>query len=281
LGALFGSAGREWFALDRVALLLAGSVALTAHVFVFNDWAGHSNDVSDPRRATRVFGHRGISSRDVAGLAAALLIAATLLLAVVGAPTVLIGSAIAALSFLYSGSSSWGKGRPIVASLIHVVGGTFHFLLGYTVGHAVDARGVAIGIFFGLVFTGGHLNQEVRDYDADLRNGILTNAVAFGRRRTFLSSLLVFTAAYAMLAFLASFGILARPLIWSALLWPWHVACSLRALRSDLGFEAARWMQRRYRLLFALLGLAMLLTAPPVAELARRACEHAHGRADP
>jgi 1,4-dihydroxy-2-naphthoate octaprenyltransferase len=166
-----------------------------------------------------------------------------------------------------------------VASLIHVLGGTFHFLLGYSVGHAVDARGVAIGIFFGLVFAGGHLNQEVRDYDADLRNGIRTNAVAFGRRRTFLSSLLVFTAAYALLAFLVSLGILARPLIWSTLFWPWHVACSLQALRSGLGFEAALWMRRQYRLLFALVGLAMLLTAPPVAGLARRAYERAHGRA--
>jgi len=279
LGALFGSVGREGVAFDRVFFLLAGSVALTAHVFVFNDWAGQSSDVSDPRRATGVFGRRGISSRDVAGLAVALLIAATLMLAVVGSLTVLLGAAIAALSFLYSGSSFFGKGRAIVASLIHVVGGAFHFLLGYTVGHAVDARGVAIGIFFGLVFVGGHLNQEVRDCDADLRNGIRTNAVVFGRWRTFLSSLLVFTAAYAMLAFLVLLGILARPLIWGMLLWLCHVTCSLRAFRSGLGFEAARWMQRRYRLLFAVLGLAMVLTAPPVTELARRAYKHAHGRA--
>jgi 4-hydroxybenzoate polyprenyltransferase len=281
LGALFGSVGREWVAPHRVALLLAGSVALTAHVFVFNDWAGHTSDLNDPRRATRVFGHWEISSRQVAGLALALLVAATLILAFVGPPAVLLGAAIAALSFLYSGSSSWGKGTPIVASLIHLVGGTFHFLLGYTLGHAVDARGIAIAIFFGLVFAGGHLNQEVRDYDADLRNGIRTNAVVFGRRRTFLSSLLVFTAAYAMLGFLASLGILPRPLVWSALFWPWHVACSLQALRSGLGFEAAHWMQRRYRMLFALIGLAMLLTAPPVTELARRAYEHAHKPGDP
>ena len=31
-------------------------------------------------------------------------------------------------------------------------------------------------------------------------------------------------AAYAMLAFLVSLGILARPLIWSTLFWPLHVA---------------------------------------------------------
>jgi len=279
LGALFGGVGHDWGALGRVALVLIGSVALAAHVFVFNEGAGHSSDVSDPRRAAQLFGRRGISSRQVASLAIALLVAAMSLLAVAGAPVVLFGAGIAALSLIYSGSSSWGKGRPIVASLLHLIGGAFHFLLGYTACHVADTRGVAIAIFFGLVFAGGHLNQEVRDYDADRRNGIRTSAVAFGRRSTFLFSLLVFTCAYALLAVLISLGILAWPLIWGTLFWPCHVAFSLQALRSGLGFEAANWMQRRYRLLFALLGLAMLLTAPAVTELARRVRERAHGRA--
>jgi len=56
----------------------------------------------------------------------------------------------------------------------------------------------------------------------------------------------------------AALGILPRLLIWSAVLWPLHVAWPLRALQRGLGFETALWMQRRYRLLFALIGLAML-----------------------
>jgi 4-hydroxybenzoate polyprenyltransferase len=275
LGALLGNVGDDWVVFVRVALLLAGSVALTAHVFVFNDWAGQNSDVNDPQRAALVFGQRGITSRQVASLTVALLVAAMLLLAIVGARAVLFGAAIAALSLLYSGSSSWGKGTPIIASLLHFVGGTLHFLLGYTVSHAVGGRGTAIGIFFGLVFAAGHLNQEVRDYDADLLNGIRTNAVVFGRRRTFVSSFLAFTGAYAMLVVLVSLGILARPLVWSALLWPWQAVCSVRALQSGLGFDAARWMQRQYRVLFALLGLAMVLSTPPIASLARRTCEGA------
>jgi hypothetical protein len=47
-------------------------------------------------------------------------------------------------------------------------------------------------------------------------------------------------------------------LLGSIVLWHLHVAWSLRALRRGLGFETALWMQRRYRLLFALIGLAML-----------------------
>ena len=60
---------------------------------------------------------------------------------------------------------------------------------------------------------------------------------------------------------LAVLGVLPRFLLWSALLWPLLVVWSVCAMRRGLGFETALWMQRRYRLLFALIGLAMLATA--------------------
>ena len=85
-----------------------------------------------------------------------------------------------------------------------------------------------------------------------------TLGVVFGCRRTFLASLFTFTAAYAILATLGALGIMPRLLLWTAVLWPLQLAWSLRALQRGLGFETALWMQRRYRLLFALIGLAML-----------------------
>ena len=118
-----------------------------------------------------------------------------------------------------------------------------------------------ISLFFGLVFAAGHLNQEVRDYEGDLLNGIRTSAVVFGCRRTFLASLFTFTAAYAILGDLAALGILPRLLLGCTVLWFLHVAWSLRALQHGLGFETAVWMQRRYRLLFAFIGLAMLVSS--------------------
>ena len=258
LGSFLGGFSLERRGVIRLGLLLLGSLALTAHVFVFNDWAGHSSDIRDPRRATLVFARRGISRRQVARVAIALLIFANVAFAAVGSPAILLGAAIAALSLLYSCSPSFGKSTPIVASINHLLGGALHFLLGYTLYRALDASGLVISLFFGLVFAGGHLNQEVRDYEGDLLNGIRTSAVVFGCRRTFLASLCTFTAAYAILASLAALGILPRLLLWSTIVWPLHVAWSLRALQRGLGFETALWMQRRYRLLFAFIGLAML-----------------------
>jgi 4-hydroxybenzoate polyprenyltransferase len=259
LGIFLGGSTLERCGVLRPGLLLVGSLALTAHVFVFNDWAGHRSDIRDPRRATRVFVRRGISGRQVARVAIALLIFANVAFAAAGSPAIMLGAAIAALSLLYSCSPRFGKSTPIVASINHLLGGALHFLLGYTLSRDLDASGIAISLFFGLVFAGGHLNQEVRDYEGDLRNGIRTSAVVFGCRRTFLASLCTFTAAYLMLAGLAALGILPRLLLWSALVWPLHIAWSLRALQRGLGFETALWMQRRYRLLFAFIGLAMLV----------------------
>src|SRR5215813_6483801 len=258
LGCFLGGLSLNRTGLMRLGFLLIGSLALTAHVFVFNDWAGHSSDIRDPLRSTRVFAQRGISRRQVACIATALLILANVAFAAVGRPAVLLGAAIAALSVLYSCSPRFGKSTPIVASINHLLGGALHFLLGYTLSRPLDASGLMISLFFGLVFAAGHLNQEVRDYEGDLLNGIRTSAVVFGRRRPFLASLSMFTAAYAILAGLAALGILPGLLLWSLVLWPLHIAWSVRALRRGLGFESALWMQRRYRLLFALIGLAML-----------------------
>lgn len=259
LGCLRGGYSLERGDMFRLGLLLLGSLALTAHIFVFNDWAGYSSDLRDPRRASLVFSRQGISRCEVAGVAIALLILANLAFALVGGLAMLLGAAIGILSLLYSCSANFGKRAPIVGSLNHLLGGMLHFLLGYTAFHIFDLNGLALSLFFGLVFAGGHLNQEVRDYEGDLLNGIRTTAVVFGRRVTFLASLSTFTAAYAIVACLAALGALPAPLLWSPVLWLLHIAWSLQALRRGLGFETATWMQRRYRLLFALLGLAMLV----------------------
>jgi 4-hydroxybenzoate polyprenyltransferase len=259
LGGFLGGFSLEQGAVLRMALLILGSLALTAHVFVLNDWAGHRSDLRDPRRARLVYARQGISRGDVARVAMALLIFSNVAFASVGGPAVLLGAAIAVLSLLYS-CSPIGKSTPFAASINHLVGGSLHFLLGYTLFHPLDGRGFAISLFFGLVFAAGHLNQEVRDHEGDALNGIRTSAVVFGCRRTFLASLGIFTGAYALIVVLAMLGLLPRVLIWSpAILWSLQVAMSAKALRRGLSSETALWMQQRYRLLFAVTGLAMLI----------------------
>jgi 4-hydroxybenzoate polyprenyltransferase len=143
------------------------------------------------------------------------------------------------------------------------VGGVLHFLLGYAAFSAVDERGVAIGCFFAFVFTAGLLMHEARGYEGDFMNGIRTNAVAFGKRRSFIAGLVFFTAAYALLATLAALGVVPRVLLLAAMLYPLHLWMSLRALHARLTLESLCRLQKSYRLIFAGIGVTMIAAVVP------------------
>lgn len=259
LGAYLGGLGLQGGDLIRQGLLLFGSLSLTAHVFLFNDWADYNRDARDLRRTSLGINGYGVSRDQIMRVAIVLLILADVAFAALGTSAVLLGTGIAILSLLYSYSPRLGKSTPFAASLNHLIGGGLHFLLGYSVAHAVDERGIALSLIFGLVFAAGHLNQEVRDYEFDRANGIGTIAVTFGLRRGFVASFCLFTTAYLVIAGLAALGVLPKILLASAIVWLLQAGWSLQALRRGLGAETALWMQRRYRLLFALVGLAMLV----------------------
>jgi 4-hydroxybenzoate polyprenyltransferase len=245
--------------VGRATLMMLGSTALTAHIFLFNDWADYSRDTRDVRRARAGVNGYGLRRDQIGHVTIALLVLAAVAFAALGTSAVLFGAGIAALSLLYSFSPYLGKGTPVAASLNHLVGGALHFMLGYVIGRGVDARGLALSLVFGMVFAAGHLNQEIRDYESDRANGIRTVAVAFGRRRGFLASFGLFTIAYLLIVVLAAGGVLPTILLLSAAAWLAQARWSLQALRLGLSAETALWTQRRYRLLFALVGLAMLV----------------------
>src|ERR1043166_2642485 len=250
--------------LGNVLLLVVFAVAscsLVAHVYALNDWAGIHGDLRDPNRTARTFPAKGVSRDEFGLLAMAFLLLSLLMFAVIGKGTLALAAAIAGLSALYSAPLLHMKGLPVLGSLLHFVGGTLLFLLGYAAFAPIDARGVAIGCFFGLVFTAGHLTHEARDWEGDARNVIRTNAVAFGRARSFLAGLVLFTAAYALLAALAAWGAVPRVLILAAVLYPVHLLASLRAMRAGLSFASLSRLQRCYRALYAVIGILMVVTA--------------------
>ncbi|MGL4315196.1 MAG: UbiA family prenyltransferase [Pseudomonas sp.] len=252
LGALAGS---DWV---RAAIFGAGSLCLVGHVFVMNDWAGIDGDLRDPHRADRTFAAKGVS-RTAVGLLAVVLLGLTLLLfALLGPVSLALAIAILGLSTLYSAPSIHMKGRPVLSSILHLVGGTLHFLLGYATFSAVDAHSIVIGCFFGLIFAAGHLMHETRGYAGDRLNGIRTNAVAFGRARSFVAGMILFTAAYALLIALALLGLLPRLLVLTALLYPVHLHASWRTVRAGLSFESLLQYQKCYRVLYALIGSMLI-----------------------
>jgi 4-hydroxybenzoate polyprenyltransferase len=259
LGAAFAmgrvTAGRA----VALAVFTAASCCLVAHIFVLNDWSEMHADVRDPNRTAGVFATKGIGRREIGYLWMALLALSLLLFSPFGPRTVAIALAIAFLSALYSVPASHVKGVPLLSSALHLIGGVLHFLLGYSLFSAIDRRGLAIACFFALAFVAGHLTQEVRDHEGDLLNGIKTNAVIFGKARSFAAALAIFTLADALLIVLAARGIVPRALVLAAGLYPLHLYWSLRTLRAGLTFESIRLLQARYRTLYGVIGVMMVV----------------------
>ncbi len=236
---------------ETIPLFLAGSVLLVAHIFTLNDWAdvAHGLKAPDP----------SVPPRLLLSFSLSLLIASFLVFALLGSRVIIVAVIIAALGFFYSHPRLNAKGTPIASSLPHLVGGIFHFLLGYAVFMPIDQRGVFIAVFFALTFAAGHLNHEVRDFELDQKNNARTNAVAFGKRATFIAGLIVFSCAYLCLFLLGWFRFIPRPLSFLAILfYPLHLYWSVRALRSQLQPELVDRFQAQYRSLYALIGISML-----------------------
>jgi 4-hydroxybenzoate polyprenyltransferase len=263
IGACYSIGALTSDKLVAAAALGIGSLCLVAHVFLFNDWSGVAGDLKDPNRATRTFHAKGVNRAEVGILAAVLLGLSLLLFGFLGALPFGLALAIAGLSALYSGPALHIKGLPFFNSAFHLVGGALHFLLGYGTFAAIDGRGIAMASFFGLVFAGGHLMHEVRDRDGDQSNGIRTNAVAFGKACGFAAGLTLFTLAYALLVSLAAFEVIPRVLLLAGALYPLHLGASLRAWRAGLDVPSLLRLQRCYRLLYAVIGIAMVATTLP------------------
>jgi 4-hydroxybenzoate polyprenyltransferase len=245
-------------ALDVLVFAIA-SFLLVAHIWSFNDWAGTRTDLNDPNKSDAVFSTKGVSPKGLLLFSLALLLLSLLLFLLLPGRTLLIALIIAALGILYSHPALHAKGIPVLSSLPHLVGGVLHFLLGYSLFETIDRRGVLIALFFALTFTAGHLNQEVRDYEGDRRNGLRTNAVFFGRTPAFLAGFVVFTLAYADLVVLAARGLVPTVLmVPPLLLYPLQLMWTVRTLRGGLTFERVSRLQRGYRVLYAAIGCSMI-----------------------
>jgi 4-hydroxybenzoate polyprenyltransferase len=259
LGAAFAIRHPGMQQLAPLAMLLVANVFLVTHIFVLNDWSGLPIDLADPNKADRVFTARGVGRREMGGLTVGLLVLSLLLFSRLGPVTLGLSLAIASLSALYSLPRFNWKGRPFLSSVAHLAGGILHFLLGYSLGNAIDGRGFAIATFFALIFVAGHLTQEIRDHQGDAINGVRTNAVVFGQRRTFVASLLLFTLAQILLLLLALQGFLPHPLAALVAVYPVQLFWSLDTLGEGLNYANVCRLQARYRVLYAVVGLLMVV----------------------
>jgi len=237
--------------------LILASTALVAYVFCLNDWAGIAADLNDPNKAGRTFAAKGVTTEWMAGLAVGFGFTSLFLFSFLPLRTLALACLLIVLGLFYSFPNGGAKGIPFLSSGFHLIGGITHFLIGYSAFTAIDVRGVQFALYFGLVFAAGHLNQEVRDYGSDRRNGILTNAVRFGKRVTFLGGFLIFTCAYSLLAWIVAEHLPLPGLVGLLVFYFVHALLFWTTYRGDLTHEAVRRHQMHYRVLHGVIGLAL------------------------
>ena len=251
LGAFFSIGAITTGRLVAVFLFLIGSILLVAHIFTLNDWAdvAHGVKAPDPQ----------VPSRLLFWFSLALFLASLIVFGFLNSRVVALAIIIAVLGIFYSHPWLNAKGTPIASSLPHLIGGWFHFLLGYAVFSTIDQRGILIALFFALTFAAGHLNHEVRHFDLDRDRNARTNAVTFGKRTTFVAGLIGFTFAYLCLFLLGWFRFVPSWLAFLAVIFYFlHLFWSIRALRSDLRSEVLDRFKLQYRLAYAVIGVAMI-----------------------
>ena len=241
----------------RAGLLLIGLWLVYLHIFALNDLANIDDDLLDPGKRTATFVARGLSRLAMRRVVWGLGLLAALVFACLPARAAAIAALLVAAGFLYSHPSMAWKRVPGASSALHVLSGAAHFLAGRTLLAPVDFGSLLLASWCGVVFAAGHLVHEVQDREADLRAGVPTHAVRFGRRPVFAVAFLAFTASFVWLAFLAAAQVVASP-PWLVLVpYPFLLVAFVSAWWGDLSFGALRRVRVVYRFLFAALVVVM------------------------
>lgn len=258
-GVILG--GWEWTRDSAVGLLLfvAANFLFAAHSFCFNDWSGALLDEQDANKSSESLLKSGVNRRHILITACALGLGSGGLFACLGLQHLILLVVMIVLSVLYSFPHQRFEGKRRVgwSSFLHVAGGMLYVLNGYLLFHTWDARGLYIGLYFGLAITAGHLAQEVQDHAGDDANRISTAAVRFGPRAAFLASTLVFSLAHVLMVWLAHAGWVAAPARGLLVFWLLQLGAAWYCLRRGLGFEQVRRYRRCYQILFGLVALTL------------------------
>ena len=260
--ALHSGAFESIFSLITTALLFCFSTFfLVIYVYCFNSWGGIEADKLNERLDDHPVLTGEITEKQLRIMVYAGLVV-NLVLYYIYFPRCFILAPFIAINWtLYSHPKVMAKARPLAGTTIHFIGGVLQFLLGYVVVMPYEPRGFLAAIYFALIFAAGHLNHEVKDYNADMEAGLKTNAVVFGAKRMLAFAFVVFSFAFFYLLVLSVTGVVGWHESWPFLaIYPIHLLLH-RRMYDSLGEEVYDLAyQRNYRMLFVFAGLILFTT---------------------
>jgi lycopene elongase/hydratase (dihydrobisanhydrobacterioruberin-forming) len=262
LGVLFAkqASGIDRDFVYNMIVFLIATYCLGGHIYAFNSWAGLKADIID--KSKKDFPHvAGSIGKDELLYLSLILLAVSVIGYVYLSITLVVLALLDALLWvLYCHPQLLFKSKPVVGSVIHLITGTINFLLGYLLVSQFDLKGVLIGLYFAIIFTGGHLNHELRDYEADKENGYNTNAIFWGKKPVFITSVLLFTFSNLYLLLLVYLKMLDIYSILPAFIfYPLYLYFAYTAFKEGLSFSSMDRFRTEYRVLYALFGIYLLI----------------------
>lgn len=175
---------RQLFSLDLLFFII-GMFSLCSAIYSFNGWAGMAED----ERNTRL--HNLKDKRVFFLVSLAVSIISFIIFHSFLSLFLVVSSLISfCLWMVYSKKFKY---RPVLGTLIHFVGQILHFEMGYSIIKPMDSYSLLVSIYFALLFSAGHINHELIDYEADKRAGVQTGAVFFGKKTWTVVSLILFS----------------------------------------------------------------------------------------
>ena len=244
----------DLFTVDLLLFIL-GVFFLCSAVYSFNGWAGMAEDEKNIRLSA-LKGKRKFFLFSLIIFIVSFIIIFSLL------SSFLVISSIVSffLWMVYSFPKKGFKYKPVLGTLIHFVGQILHFEMGYSVIKGTDSFSLLVSIYFALLFSAGHINHELIDYEADKEAGTQTGAVYFGKKAWTYVSFFLFSGATVFLLWISITRtiniIIFFPFIAAGSI---HVARKLMTYRYD--FSRERYLTERsfYRFAYFVAGILFVV----------------------
>ena len=161
------------------------------------------------------------------------------------------------INFLYSQPYFSFKRVPALAELAHFFGGGSYFLVGWGLFESWNLTALLFASFFGVILVAGNFPNQIEHFEQELRIGLRTSAIYFGKRPVLNFSLWVFLIS-SFYFLIPAFQLENKLIIWDGiyLIFSWLIIIFLA--RKDRFLKEIKLLRKLIRLIYALFSLILI-----------------------
>jgi lycopene elongase/hydratase (dihydrobisanhydrobacterioruberin-forming) len=241
-----------------VFIFITAIFFLSSAIYSFNALAGISEDENNERLKNDLGSNK---KKFFQGSMVLFIFLFVTLFSLIDAVLVLLSIFSFFLWFSYSFPRKGLKYKPLAGTFVHFIGQMIHFHMGYIIIGEFSAFSFLVSIYFALLFSSGHINHELIDYEADREMRINSGAVYFGKSQWEKLSGILFLSSTLYIVILIISGIL-DPFqgIPFAIAGALHCIYRIKTLKKDL--SKTRFLKERsfYRATYFTGGVVFVIT---------------------